>query len=879
MASHPIQNRKMSMQTNLTLSAVSDIEKLAQKRGSNTVEERFKVVPDYAYPNTRLNREELRQEMNKKSAYFHDLADILTANVRNGVVGQLSVEILQCFGLPKPDLIGETSAFCIAVCGNTAFKTDVMPPVANPMWLCKMRRACAFPIQTAYDRLNIGIFGQSNNDKKDGFAGRVVVDISRLRPECTYDVTLPLRESAQVYSRHQRGAIRFRFHLHWYSERAAMLSYLPKRMPKIAPNESVTIQCGDAKSFQNVARVVHGNHMPGRFTMKQLEATIREINFTRIHVLRYMRKREFRDTMQWQNPAISGFVFAAWMHSVYTASVAYLPGHLLTFLLLHLWKNYAVYAMDSPVQNGFQAATWEEMFLALTRGTNGRSYIEPLEMTMKDESLCKSAIQDMTSAATTGAMSHRSAEFNKLYGQEVSLQEIARAFRKDVKVKQIRYRATIYHKAFCGSDAVDFLVSTGYADSRETATALGARLAKELKLFEHVRRKHEFKDSLDLYYIFLAYDANQYAIKTHRPWGKRLFRLLGFMPEVELTEMEAHMEMPYSEGVDHPRFTVKESLVIRSKESQRLLSQAHTMDAADAAGYLLNSTTGQSTEQLAKGFDDFLEEENEKNDEDTVDQNRDEDNEEEKDKNKAYTVEIEILKKPPQQNIEIKKKGDKKLTDILAEARKKLHGVLLHAFNDRVYKIEEGALSSKVVEAICKSKNGSPARPGLKPIPERIVLPVGKTLQKSFKRKASKVEAKVVNNIAATSDEYDKLLGTGKYSHGNPWVAKVAVIVQPIVEIALEWLCLFRALFNVFTWRDPILSFWISTVGPFVVIVSFDTVNDPINESTTLTFLLNSQSFLVLHMLCRYFTSFLGVWYWELRDCSLSAHRTGSYAS
>jgi hypothetical protein len=69
------------------------------------------------------------------------------------------VEILQCFGIPKPDLLRETSAFCVLVCGSHAFKTDVMPPVANPMWLSKMRRACIFPIHNAYARLYIGVFG------------------------------------------------------------------------------------------------------------------------------------------------------------------------------------------------------------------------------------------------------------------------------------------------------------------------------------------------------------------------------------------------------------------------------------------------------------------------------------------------------------------------------------------------------------------------------------------------------------------------------------------------------------------------------------------------------------------------------------------------
>jgi hypothetical protein len=801
-----LPSRRMS--TSMSLSAVSDIEKLAQKRGTNTLEERFKVVPDYAYPNTRLNRAELRMEMNKKSSYFHGLR----LPEEKQPVGELTVEILQCFGIPKPDLLRETSAFCVLVCGNHAFKTDVMPPVANPMWLSKMRRACIFPVHNAYARLYIGVFGQSQNEKRDGFAGRIVVDISRLRPNCTYDITLPLRQSSHVYSREQRGAIRFRFHLNWNSEREAVLSYLPRKVPKIEPNESVSIPCCDAKSFQNVARVVHGNDMPGKYSMKQMKAVVREINFTRIHVLRYMRKNEVRNMIQWRYPVISGFVFFAWMHSVYKGSVTYVPGHLVTVLLLHLWKNYAYYALESTVQNGFLAPTWEEMFSALLLGTGNRKYIEPLEMEMKNEEAARSPLQDIQASMNAMSLSvidESTASFN------VPLKEIAEALRSGIKGKSLKYHFQTYHNSFRGTDAVDFLVNSGFAASREHAVVIGRRLAKELKVFQHVAGKHEFKDE-PLFYVFLAYDSNEYIIKTHRPRGKSLFRMLGFLPEKDLAEAQVHLEMPYSEGVDHPRFTVKESLVIRSKESQRLLSQE--MEDADAASGLLGS---QSQEQLARqGLDDFLDEDK---DENTKSTDFMEDEEEEEDD--GVIVEIKILKKPPQQDINIKGKGGKKITDVLAEARHKVHGVLLHMFNDRVYKIDEkGATlaqpgSDKGISPSIPSQIQSPRKVSSRVESQRLTPPKSFSRDTLRSKSFSMDELKAGVDVAARKDEYNKLLGINKYSVGNPWIAKVGVIVQPIVEIALEWLCLFRALFNIFTWRDPILSFWISIIGPVLVVV------------------------------------------------------------
>ena len=88
--------------------------------------------------------------------------------------------------------------------------------------------------------------------------------------------------------------------------------------------------------------------------------------------------------MQWRYPIISFFIFVAWMHSVYYASVRYLPGHLVTYLLLQIWKNYGLYVIDGKHDDGFSAPTWEEMMAALLFGNEKRRLIKPLEMERKD---------------------------------------------------------------------------------------------------------------------------------------------------------------------------------------------------------------------------------------------------------------------------------------------------------------------------------------------------------------------------------------------------------------------------------------------------------------------------------------------------------------
>eukprot|EP00525_Craspedostauros_australis_P011177 CAMPEP_0198132006 /NCGR_PEP_ID=MMETSP1442-20131203/57477_1 /TAXON_ID= /ORGANISM="Craspedostauros australis, Strain CCMP3328" /LENGTH=264 /DNA_ID=CAMNT_0043792931 /DNA_START=22 /DNA_END=816 /DNA_ORIENTATION=+ len=72
--------------------------------------------------------------------------------------------------------------------------------------------------------------------------------------------------------------------------------------------------------------------------------------------------------------------------------------------------------------------------------------------------------------------------------------------------------------------------------------------------------------------------------------------------------------------------------------------------------------------------------------------------------------------------------------------------------------------------------------------------------------------------LAELRHDYDKLLGVNKYSNSNLILQKIAVIVQPMLEIMQAGLLVFRSLFNALTWRDPYLSFWITLIGPAIVV-------------------------------------------------------------
>jgi hypothetical protein len=67
--------------------------------------------------------------------------------------------------------------------------------------------------------------------------------------------------------------------------------------------------------------------------------------------------------------------------------------------------------------------------------------------------------------------------------------------------------------------------------------------------------------------------------------------------------------------------------------------------------------------------------------------------------------------------------------------------------------------------------------------------------------------------------ELERLLNIGQYSTANPVVARVGLYVEPIISAAHSGLCTSRALYNVVTWRDPILSFWVTLFLAAAVVV------------------------------------------------------------
>lgn len=117
----------------------------------------------------------------------------------------------------------------------------------------------------AYQKLYVGVFDDDGLGAHDDFAGRVVVDMARLRPNSVYDVFLPLRLYQNAFVKKSRGVIHLRLRVEWYNEKRALLSYLKRPTKTDQLGNAVTLNCADLKAFRNAVLTVQGKDVPGRY--------------------------------------------------------------------------------------------------------------------------------------------------------------------------------------------------------------------------------------------------------------------------------------------------------------------------------------------------------------------------------------------------------------------------------------------------------------------------------------------------------------------------------------------------------------------------------------------------------------------------------------
>uniref|UniRef100_A0A7S3PCB1 C2 domain-containing protein n=1 Tax=Amphora coffeiformis TaxID=265554 RepID=A0A7S3PCB1_9STRA len=764
------------------------IEGMARLKDQKRRSKEYKVLPHYAYPHRWMTYQEMREEMLLPSAHFHDLR---VPDTKEKEIGSLRVEVLECIGLPKLDRMSETDGVVYLVCGKYAFSTDVIANHANPMWLRYAKRACVFPIFHAYARLFVGVFDDDGENSKDDFAGRVVVNLARLRPASTYDVTLPLRLSTHAFARKKRGAIRLRFTLNWNNEREALLSYIPSKinipLPQHSkPNLDVTIPCGDPKAFRNIALTVHGSHMQGRFTFPKVKAVIREMNFTRKTMINLIRQEIF-DIREWRTPSVSAYVFMAWMHCIYSNSFSLVPAYTVFYFVLLLMRTYAIYGMDGPSQRGFLPPSWEELLGTLVRGgkSNQDGAIQPLNMVMRSRpprEPGRFSYLPLEESVDYKVSTHVP-WFKWLLGglgflpegeDEVELDEYHLEFPfADGKIyPKFRVRECLAGR----KDDKDNEVS--WHGSSENVTD-SLRMTRdhngEIRLIPRFDMDFEImrKDSSGL----RDYDeeeknfATRQAIRhTRKAATHNLRKTANDVCEAtginHMASGISQVVSPLKTGVEHMGHAMLE-YNSGHRRRKSLGSDTDTVSSTFAGEHVHMDYFGEvvPSAQTRKV-------ENKDGTEHSVPSNATVADSTSKGSECQPWPDQDLDQSGPSTN--------KKLTDDLNESKDKMHELTWHLFDDKVYTIKD----SKA----CYFGDA----------------------KKSAKRRKNDIPKQL-----------NKLLQVDQYSNNNPFVARLGLYVEPIVESALSFLSMFRALFNAVTWQDPMLTFWLSIFLSVLALVLF----------------------------------------------------------
>lgn len=123
------------------------------------------------------------------------------------------------------------------------------------------------------------------------------------------------------------------------------------------------------------------------------------------------------------------------------------------------------------------------------------------------------------------------------------LEIIAREFKENVKLEDRKFRLKTYHQVFVGTDAVDYLIKSGAAASREDAVDLGKAL-QQMNLFEHVFRDHDFKDEYLFYRMMSDNERGDYTIDKKTGEKVSWSKFLGGRPSSSKGEQSRQPTFP-----------------------------------------------------------------------------------------------------------------------------------------------------------------------------------------------------------------------------------------------------------------------------------------------------------------------------------------------
>jgi len=185
----------------------------------------------------------------------------------------------------------------------------------------------------------------------------------------------------------------------------------------------------------------------------------------------------------------------------------------------------------------------------------------------------------------------KAARITKPMKAEKPLPEIAAVFEQSVKVRDNTYRLKTYKNTFVGSKAVDFLVNSRLAQSREEAVRIGSQLVFNFNLFEPVTGSREFSDDTQFFRftpLSMRKDPNDKSENTRKvSTGPMLLQDYSFRSRARLLSKDISEE--------HMDLAETFMLGVKVKENKyRARAYPRTFVGSDAVSFMVNSSLAKS---------------------------------------------------------------------------------------------------------------------------------------------------------------------------------------------------------------------------------------------------------------------------------------------
>jgi len=638
----------------------------------------------------------------------------------------------------------------------------------------------------------VGVFDDNGSGFHDDFVGRVVLDIARLRPQSTYDITLPLRKYRNNYARTRRGAIQLRIRLDWNSERDALLSYLRCPIPKKQNGRLVpttTIACADFKGFRNVAVTCRGRILPGKYNKQMERGVKRELKLYKI-IIKITIKKIVKDTVMYKHPPISLFVFTAWMNCVQTSSFYLVPPYTVLTMIFLLMYNYTQVVLNPEYHNGYQPLTIWEMLLALLLGSSGqKSYMKPLDneralMVPKNFSgrtVATKETKESYSGHSSSNLDHMEFPFSdKDRYPKISVQNsLVKSKKLKLKIKKVVRKgktvisgeASVYNELSEDDDVVDGSSDSDDENNSEVVTiSKSAAKVKEKK----IKKKKGIRRLLSKQKRDKHNDHTEAGVDDNIPGdddsgggGGNDSEDINISKPARKSGVESNHVESYEVKEGNPDEDDRNDIGVAdddkdeneqpSLNQKRILSHASQKQRVSIFAVESIEIAEQSLPEIGYELSD--------DDEDSL---YDEVYKCDETRSQAYWKIVPGGRPLPEQDSTLAVKRSMPFSKELLRAKERLQNKTLRLFDDRIYFVSEDDI-------------------------------VNKTSMESVER------------------HLDNELGI--YNYPNPVMKKLAEYLSPILEIMTIGLNFCRVTFNMFMWRDPYLSFWVLLFFVFLFLI------------------------------------------------------------